>query len=81
MQKSALDWRAHVQGTASGSHPGSDSDSRVGNGDAGSQSLADELERNRRGGGYLERVAFLDRVGARREELFEEGRSKRRRKG
>ncbi len=33
----------------------------------------DELERNRRagGGGYLEKVEFMDRVEGRREEIFE----------
>ena len=40
-----------------------------------------ELEANRRGGGYLERVEFMERVGARREEIFEQGRSTKRRKG
>ena len=47
---------------------------------AGTQ-LEGELEANRRGGGYLERVEFMERVGARREEIFEQGRSTKRRKG
>jgi len=42
--------------------------------------VPDELELNRRGGGYLERVEFLDRVGDRREELLEKGKSTKRRK-
>ncbi|KAH8116105.1 hypothetical protein DFH11DRAFT_1688241 [Phellopilus nigrolimitatus] len=66
LEKSAMDWRAHVAG--------------AGAGPAEAEGLADELERNRRGGGFLEKVAFLERVGERREELFEGGR-KRRRKG
>jgi len=30
-----------------------------------------ELEANRRGGGYLEKQSFLDRVGERKTETFE----------
>jgi len=42
----------------------------------------DELERNRRagGGGYLEKVEFMDRVEGRREEIFEREKGTKRRK-
>lgn len=76
LQKSALDWQAHVKSV--GEDPNGDSTSASG---LSSTSIADELEKNRRSGGYLERVAFLNRVEARRDELLEEGSSKRRRKG
>ena len=64
LEKSDMDWRA--QG---------DADEGTG---SGGVNLADELERNRRSGGYLEKVAFLERVGNRREDLFDESRKKRR---
>ncbi|KAI5122003.1 hypothetical protein M0805_001835 [Coniferiporia weirii] len=70
LEKSAMDWRAHVSGGSADASPAPEG--------AATDNLADELERNRRGGGYLEKVAFLERVGQRREELFEEGRKKRR---
>ncbi|KLO11384.1 hypothetical protein SCHPADRAFT_891606 [Schizopora paradoxa] len=45
-------------------------------------STVDELERNRRsgGGGYLEKVEFMDRVEGRREELFEKEKGAKRRR-
>ncbi|KAL5514203.1 hypothetical protein ACEPAG_2291 [Sanghuangporus baumii] len=67
LEKSAMDWRAHISQN--------DSTTETTPGDV---SIADELERNRRSGGYLEKVAFLERVGNRREDLFEESRKKRR---
>ncbi len=42
--------------------------------------LQDELEANRRGGGYLEKVDFLQRVEDRREENLEAMKSRKRRK-
>src|SRR6266545_1147964 len=51
LDKSAIDWRAHIQAEE----------------ESGS-SLKDELEANRRAGGYLEKVEFLKRVEERREE-------------
>ena len=75
LEKSAMDWRAHVSGS-----PDNGLAADAPGGIEGSENLADELERNRRGGGYLEKVAFLERVENRREELFDESR-KRRRKG
>jgi len=43
--------------------------------------LEDELQASRRAGGYLDRVDFLERVGARKEEIFDQERSAKRRKG
>ncbi|KAL7285838.1 hypothetical protein ACG7TL_000947 [Trametes sanguinea] len=54
LDKSAMDWRAHVEGEAAAS------------------GVKDELEANRRGGGYLEKVEFLQRVEARKEETWSE---------
>lgn len=44
--------------------------------------VQDELARNRRagGGGYLEKVQFMERVGSRREEIFEREKGSKRRK-
>lgn len=42
--------------------------------------IKDELEANRRSGGYLEKVEFLQRVGDRKEENLETLRSRKRRK-
>ncbi|KAF8634839.1 hypothetical protein AX17_004089 [Amanita inopinata Kibby_2008] len=42
--------------------------------------IQEELEANRRGGGYLEKVEFLQRVGERREEAFEAAKSGKRRR-
>ncbi|TBU48695.1 bucentaur or craniofacial development-domain-containing protein [Dichomitus squalens] len=60
LDKSAMDWRAHVQGGASAE-------------------MKDELEANRRGGGFLEKVEFLQRVEARKEEVLDANKGKRRR--
>jgi hypothetical protein len=62
LEKSALDWKAHV--TASGE-----------------PELAAELEANRRGGGYLEKVEFLDRVGDRKNQTLEANKDQKRRRG
>ena len=48
---------------------------------AAGSDIQDELAANRRGGGYLEKVDFLDRVGERREDLFDQARSAKRRRG
>jgi hypothetical protein len=42
--------------------------------------LKDELEANRRSGGYLEKVDFLKRVDERKEEAIEASKSFKRRK-
>ncbi|KIJ95354.1 hypothetical protein K443DRAFT_330032 [Laccaria amethystina LaAM-08-1] len=61
LDKSAMDWQAHIQNEqASG--------------------IKDELEANRRSGGYLEKVEFLQRVGDRKEENLDTLRSRKRRK-
>ncbi|KAJ3762333.1 bucentaur or craniofacial development-domain-containing protein [Lentinula raphanica] len=64
LEKSAMDWRAHVSGQK---------------GDA----LQDELEANRKqgGGGYLEKVEFLERVSERRESLLDASKNGKRRRG
>lgn len=64
LDKSAMDWHAHVS-----------SQKETG--------IQDELELNRRGGGYLEKVEFLQRVEHRREEALDASKSssKRRRPG
>jgi Bucentaur or craniofacial development len=41
--------------------------------------IKDELEANRRGGGYLEKVEFLKRVEERKDDALEASKSKRRR--
>lgn len=61
LEKSAMDWRAHVQASE----------------EAG---LKDELDANRRGGGYLEKVEFLNRVEERREDVFEASKGSKRRR-
>lgn len=45
-----------------------------------SSDVKDELDTNRRGGGYLEKVDFLKRVEDRREDVFEASKSNKRRK-
>jgi len=40
--------------------------------------LADEVAQHRRSGGFLEKQAFLDRVGERREAMGESSRGRRR---
>ncbi|KAJ3729848.1 bucentaur or craniofacial development-domain-containing protein [Lentinula raphanica] len=64
LEKSAMDWHAHVSGQK---------------GDA----LQDELEANRKqgGGGYLEKVEFLERVSERRESLLDASKNGKRRRG
>ena len=42
-----------------------------------SQSEVDELERNRKGGGYLEKVDFLQRVDGRKDEAMTSGKRRR----
>ncbi|KAF9260643.1 hypothetical protein L218DRAFT_1051034 [Marasmius fiardii PR-910] len=42
--------------------------------------LKDELEANRRGGGYLEKVEFLERVQERKEDVFEKNKGTKRRR-
>ncbi|KAJ7931220.1 bucentaur or craniofacial development-domain-containing protein [Mycena leptocephala] len=60
LDKSAMDWRAHVNTEPS--------------------DMKDELEANRRGGGYLEKVEFLNRVDARKEDALEASKSTKRRR-
>ncbi|OCH93941.1 hypothetical protein OBBRIDRAFT_817527 [Obba rivulosa] len=60
LDKSAMDWRAHVR-------------------TAGDSGLKDELEANRRGGGYLEKIEFLQRVEERKADALDASTSKRRR--
>ncbi|KAF9239323.1 bucentaur or craniofacial development-domain-containing protein [Melanogaster broomeanus] len=60
LDKSAMDWRAHVN--------------------AESSDLKEELDANRRGGGYLEKVEFLKRVEDRRDDALEASKSSKRRK-
>jgi len=45
-----------------------------------SSDVKDELDANRRGGGYLEKMDFLQRVEDRREDVFEANKSNKRRK-
>jgi hypothetical protein len=47
----------------------------------GEPDLAAELEANRRGGGYLERVEFLHRVDERKNQALEASRDHKRRRG
>ena len=61
LEKSAMDWKAHVQSSET----------------AG---LQDELEANRRGGGYLEKVDFLQRVEERKDAVFEAAKAGKRRR-
>ncbi|PFH47380.1 hypothetical protein AMATHDRAFT_152178, partial [Amanita thiersii Skay4041] len=62
LDKSVMDWKAHVW-----------SSENVG--------LQEELEANRRGGGYLEKVEFLKRVDERKDEVFEAAKGSKRRRG
>ncbi|KAH9057929.1 bucentaur or craniofacial development-domain-containing protein [Lactarius deliciosus] len=62
LEKSTLDWNAHVNVP-------------------GEPELAAELEANRRGGGYLERVEFLQRVDDRKNQALEASRDRKRRRG
>ncbi|KII91235.1 hypothetical protein PLICRDRAFT_105952 [Plicaturopsis crispa FD-325 SS-3] len=61
LEKSAMDWRAHVG--------------------ASEPTITDELEANRRGGGYLEKVEFLQRVEERKEGAIEAAKAGKRRRG
>jgi len=63
LDKSAMDWRAHIQAEQ----------------ESGS-SLKDELEANRRAGGYLEKMEFLKRVEVREEERLDVMKSSKRRR-
>jgi hypothetical protein len=62
LDKSAMDWRAHVDSAQP------------------SSGLKDELDANRRGGGYLEKVEFLQRVEQRKEDTLEASRATKRRR-
>jgi hypothetical protein len=42
--------------------------------------LKDELEANRRGGGFLEKVEFLKRVEERKDDVFESNKAQKRRR-
>ncbi|KAF9493194.1 hypothetical protein BDN71DRAFT_1114020, partial [Pleurotus eryngii] len=61
LEKSAMDWRAHVAAEAS-------------------SGLQEELDANRKGGGYLEKVDFLKRVDERKDDILEASRSSKRRR-
>jgi Bucentaur or craniofacial development len=71
LEMSALEWKAHVSAS-----PGSGS-----GGGGGEPELASELEANRRGGGYLEKVEFLQRVGDRKNQTLEANKDNKRRRG
>ncbi|KAK7020415.1 bucentaur or craniofacial development-domain-containing protein [Favolaschia claudopus] len=60
LDKSAMDWQAHVNSEPS--------------------EMKDELDANRRGGGYIEKVEFLSRVDARKEDALEASKSTKRRR-
>lgn len=60
LDKSAMDWRAHVN--------------------AAPPDMKDELDANRRGGGYLEKVEFLKRVDERKDDAMEANKSTKRRR-
>ncbi|KAJ7089252.1 bucentaur or craniofacial development-domain-containing protein [Mycena belliarum] len=60
LDKSSMDWRAHVNSE--------------------SPDIKDELDANRRGGGYLEKVEFLNRVDARKGDALELSKSTKRRR-
>lgn len=68
LEKSALDWKAHVDDDTSAAGPGQ-------------SGLASELEANRRGGGYLEKVEFLRRVEDRKNQSLEANKDQKRRRG
>jgi len=63
LEKSALDWKAHVDPSS-----------------AGESKLVSELEANRRGGGYLEKVEFLQRVEDRKNQTLEGNKDHKRRR-
>ncbi|TCD65204.1 hypothetical protein EIP91_002990 [Steccherinum ochraceum] len=60
LDKSAIDWRSHLDTTI--------------------EPVKDELEANRRGGGYLEKVEFLERVADRRDDVLDASKSTKRRR-
>ncbi|KAF8999081.1 bucentaur or craniofacial development-domain-containing protein [Cyathus striatus] len=62
LEKSAMDWKAHVKAQEE-------------------TGVKDELEANRRGGGYLEKVEFLKRVEERKEDNLESLKGSKRRRG
>jgi hypothetical protein len=64
LEKSALDWKAHVDAAS-----------------PGEAELASELEANRRGGGYLEKVEFLQRVDDRKNQTLDANKDHKRRRG
>ena len=66
LEMSALEWKAHVKASPDG---------------GGEPELASELEANRRGGGYLEKVEFLQRVGDRKNQTLEANKDNKRRRG
>jgi len=45
-----------------------------------SDGVKDELDANRRSGGYLGKIEFLQRVSERKDDILEEGQSKKRRR-
>jgi len=61
LDKSAMDWSAHINTQQD-------------------PAIKDELEANRRGGGYLEKVEFLKRVDERKEDAIEAHKSNKRRR-
>ncbi|RDB27514.1 Craniofacial development protein 1 [Hypsizygus marmoreus] len=61
LDKSAMDWQAHLKA-------------------AEESGLKDELEANRRGGGYIEKMEFLSRVEERREDVIEASKGSKRRR-
>ena len=60
LDKSSMDWKAHV--------------------DSNGAATKDELEANRRSGGYLGKIEFLQRVGERKESILEENQARKRRR-
>ena len=60
LDKSSMDWRAHIN--------------------ADSAATKDELEANRRSGGYLGKVEFLQRVSERKDNILDENQPKKRRR-
>jgi hypothetical protein len=61
LDKSAMDWKAHVSS-------------------ARDPSLKHDLDANRREGGYLEKVAFLQRVEERKDQAFDANKPNKRRR-
>ncbi|KIL63530.1 hypothetical protein M378DRAFT_665629 [Amanita muscaria Koide BX008] len=62
LDKSVMDWKAHVQSSEN-------------------EVLHDELEANRRGGGYLEKVEFLQRVDERKDAILDAANTSKRKRG